>query len=166
MVLVVVTALEAVTYFPAIPQAPTLISLAILKFFLIASIYMPALRQPGLLRLLHDRPDPGHGDAGLVPGLFTDAHPRLPVSATAPTPAPALRRAVAGGRDALARSHQGERQGRELPVAEGAEWVWPFVPDIVLGLMVLVVLYALTRGVCGGACCAWGPGPSWHPRGP
>ena len=32
-------------------------------------------------------------------------------------------------------------------MAEGAEWVrWPFVPDIVLGLMALVVLYALAAG--------------------
>ena len=93
VVLVVVTALEvAVTYFPAIPQAPTLIPLAILKFFLIASIYM------------HLRYDSRVFSAFFMIGLilatgmlvsflalFT-AHPRLPVSATAPTPA-----ATAGG---------------------------------------------------------------------
>ena len=98
VVLVVVTAAEvAVTYFPAIPQAPTLISLAILKFFLIASIYM------------HLRYDSRVFSAFFMIGLilatgmlvsflalFT-AHPRLPVSATAPTPAPTTGTPAASG---------------------------------------------------------------------
>jgi cytochrome c oxidase subunit IV len=90
VVLVVVTAAEvAVTYFPAIPQAPSLILLATLKFFLIASIYM---------HLRYDsRAFSAFFLAGLIlaagmlisfMALFT-AHPRLPVTATAPTPAPA-----------------------------------------------------------------------------
>jgi caa(3)-type oxidase subunit IV len=41
VILFVVTALEvAVTYFPAIPQLPALLSLAAIKFFLIAAFYM------------------------------------------------------------------------------------------------------------------------------
>ena len=53
-------------------------------------------------------------------------------------------------------------------MAEGAEWVrWPFVPDIVLGLMALVVLYALSRAPAGApAAASGGPAPSWHPPGP
>ena len=103
----------AVTYFPAIPQAPTLISLAILKFFLIASIYM------------HLRYDSRVFSAFFMIGLIlatgmlvsflasSRAHPRLPVSATAPTPAPTTG-APWPRRPALARSHQGERQ-RDCP---------------------------------------------------
>jgi cytochrome c oxidase subunit 4 len=98
VVLVVVTAAEvAVTYFPAIPQAPTLILLAALKFFLIASIYM------------HLRYDSRVFSAFFMVGLFLatgmlisfmalfTAHPRLPVSATAPTPAPTTGTPVASG---------------------------------------------------------------------
>ncbi|MGH2350346.1 MAG: cytochrome C oxidase subunit IV family protein [Chloroflexota bacterium] len=41
LILFVVTALEvAVTYFPAIPQLPSLLALAVLKFGLIAAFYM------------------------------------------------------------------------------------------------------------------------------
>lgn len=96
VVLVVVTAAEvAVTYFPAIPQAPTLILLAILKFFLIASIYMhlrydsrvfSAFFMIGLILAT--------GMLVSFMALFT-AHPRLPVSATAPTPAATTGGAVA-----------------------------------------------------------------------
>jgi putative membrane protein len=52
-------------------------------------------------------------------------------------------------------------------VAEGAEWVrWPFVPDIVLGLMALVVLYALAAGRMRGRLLRLGgPAPAWHPPG-
>jgi uncharacterized membrane protein len=86
-----------VTYFPAIPQAPALILLAVLKFFLIASIYM------------HLRYDSRVFSAFFMIGLilatgmlvsflalFT-AHPRLPVSATAPTPAATTGTPVASG---------------------------------------------------------------------
>jgi cytochrome c oxidase subunit 4 len=88
VVLVVVTAAEvAVTYFPAIPQAPTLILLAVLKFFLIASIYMhlrydsrvfSAFFMIGLILAT--------GMLVSFMALFT-AHYRLPLSDTAPPPA-------------------------------------------------------------------------------
>ena len=41
---------------------------------------------------------------------------------------------------------------------------WPFVPDIVLGLMALVVLYARSRA--RGRLLRPGARHPWHPRGP
>ena len=167
--LVVVTALEvAVTYFPAIPQAPTLISLAILKFFLIASIYMhlrydsrvfSAFFMIGLILA-----------TGMLVSFLASSRP-TPGCPSRPPRRPRRRpqgRAVArrpGRASALA---PGRASGEGLPVAEGAEWVrWPFVPDIVLGLMALVVLYALARGACGGRLLRpGGPAPPGTPRGP
>jgi cytochrome c oxidase subunit 4 len=97
VVLFVVTGVEVgVTYFPQIPQAPTLIALAVVKFFLIAAFFMhlkydsrvfSALFILGLIIA-----------AGMLfsfLALFT-AHYREPFTATEPTSSATVT-AVAGG---------------------------------------------------------------------